>query len=101
MGQIALRIQAGGQKQKYFGSQNLGITIGGQKLSTGRFLIAGAGRGLTSCLPKFASAFWHIQRKQVYGILHEMHPTLVCVTAWCFSKRYGAFYPNYGNTQDK
>ena len=36
---------------------NLGITIGGQKLGAGRFLIPGAGRGLTFCLPKFASAF--------------------------------------------
>ena len=36
---------------------NLGITIGGQKLGAGRFLIPGAGRGLTCCLPKFASAF--------------------------------------------
>ena len=43
----------------------LGITIGGQKLSAGRFLICGAGWGLTFCLPKFASTFLHIQRKQV------------------------------------
>ena len=36
---------------------NLRITIGGQKLGAGRFLIPDAGRGLTFCLPKFASAF--------------------------------------------
>ncbi len=35
----------------------LGITIEGQKLGAGRLLIPGAGRGLTICLPKFASAF--------------------------------------------
>ncbi len=36
---------------------NLGITIGGQKLGAGRFLIPGAGQGLTCCLPKFVSDF--------------------------------------------
>ncbi len=35
----------------------LGITIGGQKLGAGRFLIPSAGWGLTRFLPKFASAF--------------------------------------------
>ncbi len=44
---------------------NLGITIEGQKLGAGQFLIPCAGRGLTCCLPKFASAFRHVQRKQV------------------------------------
>ncbi len=36
---------------------NLGITIGGQKLGAGWFLIPGAGRGVTCCLPTFATAF--------------------------------------------
>ena len=54
-------------------NHKLGITIGGQKL--------GAGRGLILCLPKFTSAFEQVQRKQVYGLLHEMQYTLVCATA--------------------
>ena len=43
---------------------NLGITIGGQKLGAGQFLIPRAGRGLTFCLPKFASVLT-FQKKQV------------------------------------
>ncbi len=57
-----IRSRAGGPGSDII---NLGITIGGQKLGAGRFLIPRAGRGLTCRLPKFASAFKHVQRKQV------------------------------------
>ncbi len=78
---------------------NSGIAIGGQKLGAGWFLIPRAGRGLTCCLPKFASAFKHVQWKQVQGLLHEMQPTLVCATASCFLiKMNGALYPYYDVT---
>ncbi len=44
----------------------LGITIGGQKLGAGRFLIPGAGRGPTFSVPKIACFFFNSECQQVW-----------------------------------